>query len=117
MPTQNRQLAPAGIAWAELAVSFWQIFADQVKQQRFDFGVFQQLHFQAVFQVDQRIADVIGGLHQVHQWVARPALLFQLRHAELAGDLRKQGQFALVAAELVLLVAQGVGVARAPGAL
>ena len=92
--TQNRQLAPTGIARAELAVGFWQVFADQVKQQRFDFGVFQQLHFQAVFQVDQRIADVIGGLHQVHQRVARPALLFQLRHAQLAGDLLQQGQFA-----------------------
>ena len=92
LATQNRQFAPAGITGAELAVGFWQVFTDQVKQQGFDFSVFEQLHFQAVFQVDQRIADVIGSLHQVNQRVARPALFFQLRHAELAGDLLEQGQ-------------------------
>jgi hypothetical protein len=77
--------------WAELAVGFRQVVADQVEQQRFDFGVLQQLHFQAVFQVDQRVADVVGSFHQVNQRVARPALVFQLRQAELAGDLLEQG--------------------------
>ncbi|MNZ33415.1 hypothetical protein D3C78_507610 [compost metagenome] len=117
LAAQDRQLAPPGVAWAELTVGFRQVIADQVEQQRFDFGVLQQLHFQAVFQVDQRVADVIRSLHQVDQRVARPALVFQLRQAELAGDLFEQRQFALVTAELVLLVAQGVGVACAPWVL
>ncbi|MCY1413335.1 hypothetical protein D9M71_287640 [compost metagenome] len=47
--------------------------------------------------------------------MARPALGFELRHAELLGDLFQQRQFAPVAAELVLLVAEGVGVAGGPG--
>lgn len=92
LAAQDRQLAPPGIARAELTVGFRQVIADQIEQQCFDFGVLQQLHFQAVFQVDQRVADVICSLHQVDQRVARPALVFQLRQAELAGDLLEKRQ-------------------------
>ena len=102
---------------AELAVGFRQIVAHQAEQQRFDFGVVQQLHFEAVFEVDQCIADVVSRLHQVHQRMARPALVFDLRQTEFVGDLLKQRQFALIAAELVFLVAEGVGVARGPRVL
>jgi len=49
--------------------------------------------------------------------VARPALRLQLRQLQLGGDLLEQRQFALVAAELVLLVALGLGMARGPGVL
>jgi len=38
--------------------------------------------------------------------MARPALFFQLGQAEFMSDLFQQRQFTLVAAELVLLVAQ-----------
>ncbi|MNE22689.1 hypothetical protein D3C80_1159090 [compost metagenome] len=44
-----------------------------------------------------------------------PALIFNLRQAEFAGNLFQQWQFALIAAELVLLVAQRVGMAGGPG--
>ena len=44
-------------------------------------------------------------------------MIFQLRQAEFAGDLFEQRQFALVAAELVFLVTQGIGMAGAPGVL
>ena len=47
--------------------------------------------------------------------MTRPALFFQLRQAEFTGDLLKQRQLALVAAELVLLVAQRFGVTCGPG--
>ena len=47
--------------------------------------------------------------------MAAPALVFELWQAEFAGDLFEQRQLALVAAELVLLVAQGFGVAGGPG--
>jgi len=70
-----------------LPVGFRQIVTDQIKQQGFDLAVFQQVHFQAGFQVDQAVADVIGGLHQVHQRMTAPALVFKLRQAEFAGDL------------------------------
>ena len=70
-----------------------------------------------VFQVDQAVADVIRRFHQVDQRVACPALRFQLRQLELGGDLLEQRQLALVAAELVFLVALGVGMARRPGVL
>jgi len=49
--------------------------------------------------------------------MARPALFFKLRQAELAGNLFKQWQFALVAAELVLLVPQGIGMPGSPRVL
>lgn len=92
LATQDGQLAPARIAGAQLAIGFRQIVADQVEQQGFDFAVLQQVHLQAVFQVDQRVADVVGRFHQVHQRVARPALVLQLWQAELAGDLFQQWQ-------------------------
>ena len=47
----------------------------------------------------------------------RPALVFNLRQAELVGDLFEDRQFALVATELVFLVAQGVRMLRGPWVL
>ncbi|MNQ49941.1 hypothetical protein D3C85_638640 [compost metagenome] len=111
---QDRQFASARIAGTELAVGLRQVIAHQSQQQGLDFGVFQQLHFQAVFQVDQRIADVVGGLHQVHQRMPRPALVLQLWQAEFMGDLFQQRQLALITPELVFLVSQRVGVPGRP---
>lgn len=92
LATQYCQFAPPGVGRAKLAIGFRQVVTDQVEQQRFDFGVVQQLHLQAVFQVDQGVADVIRCLHQVDQRVAGPALFLEQRQAELAGDLLQQRQ-------------------------
>ena len=86
---QDRQLAATRIEGAELPIGIGQIIAHQVQQQRFDLGVLEQLHLQAVFQIDQGIADVVGRLHQVHQGVPRPAMLVHLGHAQLVGDLHE----------------------------
>ncbi|RMS43381.1 hypothetical protein ALP71_05772 [Pseudomonas coronafaciens pv. garcae] len=115
--TQYRQLASPRIARAQLPIGFRQVIADQPKQQRLDFRIVQQVHLKPVFQVDQGVADVIGGFHQVNQRVTRPALLLKLGQAELAGYLLENRQFALVAAELVLLVAQRIGMTRRPRVL
>lgn len=72
--TQDRQLASARVQWAQLAIGLWQVITDQVEQQRLHFAVLQKLHFQAIFQVDQRVADVVGCLHQVDERVTRPPL-------------------------------------------
>ncbi|MNK87712.1 hypothetical protein D3C87_1076520 [compost metagenome] len=117
LAAQDRQFASARILRAELAIGFRQIITHQPEQQRFDFGVVQQLHFETVFEINQRVADVVGGFHQVHQRVTRPALVFDLRQAQFVGDLLEQRQLALIAAEFVFLVAQGVGVARGPRVL
>ena len=117
LAAQDRQLAPPGVARPQLPVGFRQIVAYQAQQQGLDFGIFEQVHFQTVLKVDQRIADVVGGLHQIHQRMARPAFVLQLRHAQARGDLFENGQLALIAAELVFLVAQRVRVARGPGVL
>lgn len=114
LAAQDRQFAPSRILRAKLPIGFRQVIADQSEQQRFDFGVLQQLHLKAIFEVDQRIADIVGCLHQVHQRVARPALVFQLWQTQLVGDLLKQRQFALIAAELVFLVAKRIGVTGRP---
>lgn len=92
LAAQDRQLAPARIAGAELAIGLRQVVTYQVEQQRLDFRILQQFHFHAVFQVDQRVADVICGLHQVDQRVACPALVLQLWQAQFAGDLFEQWQ-------------------------
>lgn len=84
---QDCQFAPAGVRRAELTVGFGQVIPHQVQQQCFYFGVLQQLHLQAIFQVDQPVADVVCCLHQVDQGVACPTLLFQQRQAKLVGDL------------------------------
>ncbi len=97
-----------------MPIGFRQVIADQPEQQRLDFCVVQQVHFQTVFQIDQRVTDVVGGLHQVDQRMACPALLFKLRQAKLAGDLLKNRQFALVAAELVFFVPQRIGMPGRP---
>jgi hypothetical protein len=39
LAAQDCQLASAGVLRAELAIGFRQVVADQVEQQRFDFGV------------------------------------------------------------------------------
>ncbi|MNJ58481.1 hypothetical protein D3C77_541140 [compost metagenome] len=73
-----------------MAIGLRQVITDQAEQQRFDFGIVEQLHFQTVFQVNQGVADVIGGFHQVNQWMPGPALLLDLRQAEFAGNLFEQ---------------------------
>ena len=75
--TQDGQLASPRICRAKLAIRFWQVITHQVEQQRLHFGVLQQLHLQAIFQVDQAVANVIGCLHQVDQRMTRPALRLQ----------------------------------------
>ncbi|MCY1178434.1 hypothetical protein D9M73_187820 [compost metagenome] len=47
--------------------------------------------------------------------MARPAVFVDPRQLQPGGDLFEQGQLALVATELVLLVAQRFGMARGPG--
>lgn len=95
LAAEDRQLAPAGVPGAELAIGVGQVVADQAEQQRLDLAVFEQLHFQAVFEVDQAVADVVRRFHQVDQRMTSPALVVELRHAELMGDLLEQRQPAM----------------------
>ena len=94
LAAQDRQFAPPGVQRTQLAVGFRQVIANQVEQQGLDLAVVEQLHFQAVFQVDQAVADIVCRLHEVDQRVAGPALCFELWQGKLVGDLFEQGELA-----------------------
>ena len=65
-------------------------------EQAFDVAGIKQPQIDGVFQVHQRVADVVGSFHQVRQGMTRPAVAALREQAEFGGDAADIGHFGLV---------------------
>ena len=98
--SQRRHLAPLGGAAGDHLLIFARLATADAGENLEHFLELQDAHLEAIFQVQQRIADVIGGLDQPRQRVTAPAAIGPRQQTTALGDLIQQHALALIAAEL-----------------